>query len=56
MLKLLIRSASANRKSYVVGTLEAPREAPLRGNSDEYPQHMFLWRNKKNTSPFGLTF
>ena len=23
-------------------------EAPRRGTSDEYPQHMFLWRNKKN--------
>ena len=29
-------------------------EAPHRGASNEYPQHMFLWRNKKNivwTSP-----
>ena len=23
-------------------------EAPRRGTSNEYPQHMFLWRNKKN--------
>ena len=23
-------------------------EAPLRGASNEYPQQMFLWRNKKN--------
>ena len=23
-------------------------EAPRRGASNEYPQHMFLWRNKKN--------
>ena len=23
-------------------------EAPCRGASNEYPQHMFLWRNKKN--------
>ena len=23
-------------------------EAPHRGASNEYPQHMFLWRNKKN--------
>ena len=22
--------------------------------SKEYPQHMFLWRNKKNTNTFGL--
>ena len=24
-------------------------EVPLRGASNEYPQHMFSWRNKKNT-------
>ena len=23
-------------------------EAPRRGASNEYPQHMFSWRNKKN--------
>ena len=23
-------------------------EAPRRGASNEYPEHMFLWRNKKN--------
>ena len=23
-------------------------EAPHRGASNKYPQHMFLWRNKKN--------
>ena len=23
-------------------------EAPQRGASNEYPQHMFSWRNKKN--------
>ena len=23
-------------------------EAPPRGSSNEYPQHMFLWRNRKN--------
>ena len=23
-------------------------EAPLRGASNEYPQHIFSWRNKKN--------
>ena len=23
-------------------------EAPRRGTSNEYPQHMFSWRNKKN--------
>ena len=27
-------------------------EAPHLGASDEYPQHMFLWRNKKDTSTF----
>ena len=26
-------------------------EAPCRGASNEYPQHMFLWTNKKNTKP-----
>ena len=25
-------------------------EAPRRGASNEYPQHMFLWRNKKALS------
>ena len=25
-------------------------EAPRRGASNEYPQHMFVWRNKKNLS------
>ena len=24
-------------------------EAPRRGASNEYPQHLFSWRNKKNT-------
>ena len=31
-------------------------EAHPRGASNEYPQHMFSWRNKKNNSPFGLTY
>ena len=31
-------------------------EAPTRGASNEYPQHFFPWRNKKNISIFGLTF
>ena len=25
---------------------------PHRGTSNEYPQHMFLWRNKKNINTF----
>ena len=29
-------------------------EAPHRGASNAYPQHMFLWRNKKNINTFGL--
>ena len=29
-------------------------EVPHRGTSNEYPQHMFLWRNKKNISIFLL--
>ena len=29
-------------------------EAPWQGTSNEYPQHMFSWRNKKNTNNFGL--
>ena len=37
MLWILIRIASACGYS-----LESPR----RGDSNEYPQHMFLWRNK----------
>ena len=27
---------------------EYPLEVPHRGTSNGYPQHMFLWRNKKN--------
>ena len=40
-------------KTYIVCcgyTLEAPR----RGASNEFPQHMFLWRNKKNIIIFWL--
>ena len=29
-------------------------EVPCQGTSNEYPQHMFSWRNKKNISIFGL--
>ena len=29
-------------------------EAPHRGTSNEYPQHMFSWRNKKNITTFCL--
>ena len=29
-------------------------EAPRRGGSNEYPQHMFLWRNKKDISMFWM--
>ena len=29
-------------------------EAPHRGTSNEYPQHIFSWRNKKNINTFGL--
>ena len=29
-------------------------EAPQRGASNEYTQHMFSWRNKKNINTFGL--
>ena len=29
-------------------------EAPQRGASYKYPQHMFLWTNKKNISTLGL--
>ena len=29
-------------------------EAARRGTSNEYHQHMFLWRNKKNIKTFGL--
>ena len=29
-------------------------EAPYRGASNEYPQHMFLWRNKKDISIFRM--
>ena len=29
-------------------------EAPQRGISDEYPQHMFSWRNKKTINTSGL--
>ena len=29
-------------------------EVPNRGISNEYPQHMFMWRNKKISTIFGL--
>ena len=29
-------------------------EVPRRGTSNEYPQHIFSWRNKKNTNVFWL--
>ena len=29
-------------------------EAPRHGTSVDYPQHMFLWKNKKNINTFGL--
>ena len=29
-------------------------EAPHQGASNEYSQHMFLWRNEKNINTFGL--
>ena len=29
-------------------------EMPHRGTSNEYPQHMFSWRNKKNSNTFWL--
>ena len=29
-------------------------EAPRRGASNEYPQHRFSWRNKKDTSIFRM--
>ena len=29
-------------------------EAPHRGTSNEYPQHMFSWRNKKDISIFRM--
>ena len=51
MLWVLIRIAltyvvgTQNRLgTYVVYSLESPRRA----DSNEYPQHMFLWRNKEN--------
>ena len=30
------------------------KEAPHRGASSEYPQHMFLWKNKKKINTSGL--
>ena len=36
-------------KTYVVGNL---LEAPRRGASNKYPQHMFSWRNKTNIITF----
>ena len=29
-------------------------EMPCQGTSNEYPQHMFLWRNKKNINTFWM--
>ena len=39
-----------HKKIYCGYSLEAPRW----GASNEYPQHMFLWQNKKNISMFWL--
>ena len=36
---------------YVVGT-DIVLEAPCQGTSNEYPQHMFSWRRKKNINTF----
>ena len=36
---------------YVVGT-DILLEAPRQGTSNEYPQHMFSWRRKKNINIF----
>ena len=38
-----------SRGKHVVGT-----QVPQRGTSNEYPQHMFLLRNKKNISSFRM--
>ena len=49
MLWVLIRSALPVHENMCY-SLEAPR----RGSSNEYPQHMFSWTNKKNIDTFGL--
>ena len=38
------------QKTYVVGT----HSVPHKGASNEYPEHTFSWRNKKNINTFGL--
>ena len=50
MLWVLIRSTSLRRFWWVPTTcfLEYSLEVPHQGASNEYPQHMFLRRNKKN--------
>ena len=48
MLWVLIRSASPNI------CCGYSLEVPHRGTSNEYPQHMFSSRNKKNTDNFWL--
>ena len=40
--------------TYVVGTHLKRLGAPGQGASNEYLQHMFLWRNKKNINTFGV--
>ena len=61
MLWVLIRSTSAHLKHHAEVPLKSTQnmfskniccryslEVPCRGASDEYPQHMFSWSNKKN--------
>ena len=31
-----------------ISFVRSPLESPPRGNSNEYPQYIFLWRNKEN--------
>ena len=62
MLWVLIKSASGEKNVCCGYWLEAPH----RGTSNEYPQHMFLWRTGENypiiitkyslTIPFVLIF
>ena len=54
MLWVLIRSASGFSYFSTKTCYGYSLEAPYRDPSNEYPQHMFSWRNKKNINTFGL--
>ena len=41
-------------RKHMLWVLIGSASPPRRGASNEYPQHMFSWRNKKNINTFGM--